>query len=667
MRKRITSNNISIIILILTAISAFAYLPWVSQIGYMNDDWYLMYSAGAYGPEAFIDIFSVDRPARALVMMPVYALFGENPLYYNLSAFVLRLVSAIGFLWLLRMVFPRQDRLALFGSLFFLIYLGFLSQPNGIDYQNHLVGLAAAHLSIALTVRAVLTDRFALKSFWFALSILLGLLYLSQMEWYIGFELFRWGSVFLLSSRSDGSLIQKAWRAVRWASPSFAVPGIFLVWRIFFFKSERGATDVNIQFGQVISHPIQTVYYWIVQVFQDLFDVMFSAWVTPLSQLMGFIQQWGVVLAVLAAAVVLLVFRKLEEGKSPEPATQVEATREALLLGLFVAIGGLIPIAMVNREVVFPSFSRYSLVSSAGVALFFSALILWLRSAPLRNGLVALLVVISVLTHHANTVKTAQQTASTRSFWWQVSWRVPHLGKNTTLIAHYPGVPIEEDYFVWDPANLIYYPEKQNEKNIQPGVYAALLNTSTIEKVHARERQEYDKRKTITTYANYRNILVLTQAGENSCVHVLDGSRPEYSSGEWEFIREVGSYSEIEHVLTEETPHTPPPVVFGPEPDHGWCYYYQKADLARQRGEWDEVQRIGEQALGQGFEPKDMIEWMPFLQAYAVSGDAARLTELAPIIGADPYISQQACQILGAMRGLSDSVQAIIKSQYCLE
>lgn len=584
MRQWFVSNKSLIMVVSLIFISVLTYLPLIGRLGYLNDDWYLMYSAKAYGPQAFIDIFSVDRPARALVMIPAYAAFGENPLYYNLSAYVFRLISGLAFLWLLRMLFPRRDGVTLLASLLFLIYPGFLSQVNGLDYQSHLVGLAAAHLSIALTVKAVLTDRFSMRSLWFALSILFGLLYLSQMEWYIGFEVFRWGSVFLLSTRRGSSLFQKAWRSIGQAYPSILIPGIFLVWRLFFFQSERGATDVDLQFEQVRLYPLQTLYHWTVQVIQDLFDVMVSAWAIPLSQLAGFIQQWGYALAVLAVALVLLVSHKLEDSSSREDTAQPGSHHEALILGLVIAIGGLIPIAMVNRDVTFPFFSRYSLVSSAGVALIFSAFLVMLKRRALRNGLIALLIFISVLTHHANTVKAAQQTALTRNFWWQVAWRVPHLGRNATLIAHYPGVPLEEDYFVWGPANLIYYPEKLSEKNIQPGVYAVLLTRNTIEKVHAGERQEYNKRKTITTYANNRNILVLTQAGINSCVRVLDGSRPEYSNGEWEFIREIGEYSEIEHVLTEEAPRTPPTIVFGPEPEHGWCYYYQKADLAPARG-----------------------------------------------------------------------------------
>lgn len=62
-------------------VAGLAYLPLVGEFGYFNDDSYLMYSASAYGPNAFVDIFSVDRPGRALVLMPAYLLFGPNPLY----------------------------------------------------------------------------------------------------------------------------------------------------------------------------------------------------------------------------------------------------------------------------------------------------------------------------------------------------------------------------------------------------------------------------------------------------------------------------------------------------------------------------------------------------------------------------------------------------------
>jgi len=653
-------------IVVLIVVAAIAYLPLINRVGYSHDDWYLMATAQSDGPGVFREIFSVDRPMRAFVMIPAYRLFGSNPLYYSLSAFLFRVLGGLALLWILRMLWPRQHTATMLMPLFFLIYPGFLAQPNAIDYQSHIVGLAAALFSIALTIKAILAEHRATKFTLHTLSILLGWFYLGQMEWYMGIEFFRWSCVLLLSTRLPGTILQKVQRAIRWGYPALAVPLVFLIWRLFYFESERGATDVGIQFEQLKLYPLQTAYHWAVQIIQDLFDVILSAWVIPLSQMTVYIQRWGGVIAMIAAGLVIFAIYKLIKTDLPEEFSQFDSYREALVLGIITAIGGLIPIATANREVSFPSFSRYSLISSIGVAILVVTLLMSLKWSILKNGIAAGLCLISILTHHANTVKYSQETATLNRFWWQVSWRIPHLEKNTTLIANYPGGVIEEDYFVWGPGNLIYYPEKQNPKNIQPGLYAAVLNKNTVLKVLTRERQEFDNRKNIITYKNYRNILVMTQPGPNSCVHIIDGNRPEYSRSELDSIRVIGPYSEIEHVLINEIHHPPPTVVFGPEPQHDWCYYYEKADFERQRGDWESVVSLGNEAQERGFAPADPIEWMPFLQAYASAGDVDRLTELAPAVTADPYIATQACQILKTLQPL-DSIMEVIDSLYCLE
>src|SRR5262250_2137569 len=95
-------------VLVLLVVGALTYLPLIHRFGYTHDDWYLMATARANGPSVFWDIFSVDRPYRALVMIPAYILFGANPLYYNLSAFVFRLAGALALLWTLNMLWPRH-------------------------------------------------------------------------------------------------------------------------------------------------------------------------------------------------------------------------------------------------------------------------------------------------------------------------------------------------------------------------------------------------------------------------------------------------------------------------------------------------------------------------------------------------------------------------------
>jgi hypothetical protein len=57
--------------------------------------------------------------------------------------------------------------------------------------------------------------------------------------------------------------------------------------------------------------------------------------------------------------------------------------------------------------------------------------------------------------------------------------------------------------------------------------------------------------------------------------------------------------------------------LFGPEPPHNWCYYYEKADLARQMGDWTQVARFGDEAFAASFRPDDPSEYLPFIEAYA--------------------------------------------------
>lgn len=656
---------------LLTLIAALIYLPFVFQFGYYFDDWYIMFAAGARGAEAIRDIYSIDRPAGALLMSPLYAIFGANPLFYNLSAFAFRVASALGALSLCAALWTRARTATFITALLFLIYPGFLSQPNGIVYQYYLAALASAVWSIALTIKAVIATDPLRKKLLFVFSILLGLFYLSQIEWYIGFEATRWACILLLKLREVGTTRQKITRALRQGLPVLLIPFLFLIWRIFFFDNERGATDVGAQVGEVFLYPLQTLFRWGITQAQNMYETLIAAWVTPL-QHYAFVSDNAHRLAGLAMGAVsmllsVMVIKRLEIQDNAAPVDSSGWAREMTWLGFAVLVFGLLPVTLANREVAFPSFSRYTLAASLGAAMLIAAMLSRLSKQNLRWGVLAFFVLVSALTHFGNGLQYANLTQRTRGFWWQVSWRVPQFEKNTTLIANIASVPTEEDYFVWGPANFIYYPASQNDEVVQPVLYAAVLNQTTVQNVLVRERQEYDNRRGIITYKNYRNVVILTQSSPTSCVHVINGLQPEFSTKESDSIRVIGSFSEIEHVLADEAPHTPPELIFGVEPARGWCYIYQSADLARQRGDWETVTNLGKEADEEGLSPSDLIEWMPFLQAYAFTGEVNRLKELAPVISAEPYIALQVCQIMGRAEGLSPDVIEIIDSLYCLE
>ena len=664
--KALFRSELFIAVLLLILVSAVAYLPFINHFGYFYDDWYEMFSAGARGPQVFHDLFAIDRPGRAFLMIPLYALFGQNPLPYNITAYLFRLLSGLSVLWIMRLCWPEHKRSALLAALFFLIYPGFLSQPNAIDYQSHIAGLFFATFSIALTLKAVRAKSFAIRVLLSISSILFGLAYLSQMEYYAGFEVARLVFLFLLTKKSELSWFARLKKAVLWYLPFAIVPLIFFTWRLFFFESIRKATNVGTQLGNLFSTPLHTIAVWSVNVIQSVIDVVLFAWGVPLynsfSQLPPVVMLIG--LGVMAGAILLALF--LLSGISADSESERDWNQENLWAGLAIVASGMLPIVIADRGVSFPDYSRYTLVSLIGAVLILITVIDQLRSRYFQYGLIALLVGIAILTHFANGFYYAQVSDATRSFWWQVSWRIPQVEPNTTLIADYPSSTISEDYIVWGPANLIYYPQSQNEGYVQPTLYAAIPDHETVDKVLMQVRQEYNNRRSIRTYANYRNILILTQPTPDSCVQVIDGKQPELSSSENELIMLMAPFSEPQHIQTDVGFQTPPKTVFGSEPKRGWCYYYERAAYARQVGDWKTVTAIGDEAAKLGLSPSDAIEWMPFLQAYAATGNDAKLSDLAPSVVSNPFVAQQACRILRGMQGLKDSVTNVVNTQYCV-
>ena len=653
-------------VFLLVAVSAIAYLPFIAHFSYFNDDWYEMYATGVRGPWVFIDIFSIDRPARAFLMIPLYILFGRNPFPYNVTAYLFRLFGGLSVLWSLRMVWPQQKRLATLAALFYLVYPGFLSQPNAIDFQSHIAGLCFAAFSIALSLKAVTTKNLGPRLVWSGLYIFFGLAYLSQMEYYAGYEVVRFVLLFILAGQREQAFFARLKRAVLWYLPFIVVPLLFFTWRLLFFQDIRKQTDVGTQLGILVASPLHTVLVWSATLVQNMVEVGVLAWLVPFYNFFSSLSPLdvfaGLGVALIAILLAWVSLRNIPFDSTPETAW----VWENLCAGFVILAGGLIPIIVANRSVDFADFSRYSAISMFGAAMMLAISVDRLQNVKLRLGFVLLLIGMAVITHFANGSGYARSSDANNSFWWQVSWRIPQMEKGTTLVVNSQADHLGEDYTVWAPANLIYYPESRSGRDIQPAIYAALLTQDTIEKAIMHVGQEYDTRRaSIHTYKNYRKVLVLSQPTPASCVQVMNGDQTEFSSAENARVMLLAPYSRPQDVIPGSKFAVPPYFPFGAEPVHDWCYYYEKAAYARQVGDWQTVLDLGEQTARLRLRPQDLIEWMPFLQAYAYFGDQARLKELAVPVVSDPFVASQACRILAGMP-LDTSTAGLVKSLYCI-
>jgi hypothetical protein len=77
-----------------------------------------------------------------------------------------------------------------------------------------------------------------------------------------------------------------------------------------------------------------------------------------------------------------------------------------------------------------------------------------------------------------------------------------------------------------------------------------------------------------------------------------------------------------------------------------WCTYFEKAELAEQSGQWDEVRGLLDEAQKRGFSPSHGAEYLPFLRAALALRDYARalpLTEAAARLTTTQAMRQTLC------------------------
>jgi hypothetical protein len=330
---------------------------------------------------------------------------------------------------------------------------------------------------------------------------------------------------------------------------------------------------------------------------------------------------------------------------------------------------------MANRNITFERFSHYALPASLAGVVFTGAIIFSLSPQRMRWLALYFLLAIATLTHHGAAAHSISDSQTVNEFWWQVTWRAPSIRQenNTTLVVLYPDVHyVDGDEVAWAPANIIYYPEKQAAAPVHIPLAATRLEPDTLTNIFMGSR-EYEKEDLIVNYTtlnlNFKNLLVLTQPSEGACVRAIDSRWPEISTADGAFVMTGASKSRIENIRPDAVAPVPPETLFGPEPPHGWCYYYQKVDLARQQGDWETIAEINAVIENQGLHPNDQIELVPFLQAYAYLGDLKQVRQFSTRINTEPFYQQQACQILNGMSAhgypLSPQMQEHVRVLFC--
>ncbi len=94
--------------LALFVIAFFSYGIFAFQQGFHWDDWGIAWLIRTLGKPGLVDYFSTNRPFLAYVYSITTSLFGTNPIAWQLFSIIMRWLTAISLLWVLRMIWPER-------------------------------------------------------------------------------------------------------------------------------------------------------------------------------------------------------------------------------------------------------------------------------------------------------------------------------------------------------------------------------------------------------------------------------------------------------------------------------------------------------------------------------------------------------------------------------
>ena len=137
----------------------------IPSLGYYHDDWFVLWSGQTRGAQSLMPLFSTDRPFMGVVYSYDYRLLGDSDRQLAFICAVVAFDLWAGVFLDPSSVWPKQKYITTLMACLFIVYPGFLSQPNANTKQNHLYGFGTALLSMALMLQAMKTNPVDGRSF----------------------------------------------------------------------------------------------------------------------------------------------------------------------------------------------------------------------------------------------------------------------------------------------------------------------------------------------------------------------------------------------------------------------------------------------------------------------------------------------------------------------
>ena len=624
--------------IILFSLLALAFGTLVWGLGFYQDDWPHLYYGRILGLSQVLDLYRyTTRPPGTLLYVTGFAALGYTPLYWQILSLAMRFFTCL-FLWLtLRSLWTQHKRFAAWTTLLFAVYPLFRLQPLAVTYFYHWSGYLLFLISLWAMIQSLRQPR----RFWlyYALSLVTCLAHMFLMEYFLGLELIRPLILWLLLAEKPGHSGARLKRLLSLWAPYLLGLMAFILYRIFIIPGvEPGPEKIRpvllYEFG---ARPLSALLHLLQAVLQDSIYSLATTWSQVISPNLFAINRPVNLLALLLGGAlgvgIYLYLVQVNRWESSEESADRRWIWSVLLVGLAFTLCGLMPSWVTGRSVSQEGTiwsQRFGLAAMIGGSMVTVGMLeLLIRNLKHRMLLFTILLVFCASASIQLNNDFRWSWTKQQRFFNQLYWRAPYIHEGTALLSDEEVFPYMGDYPVSFALGMLY-PKADTSKNMAYWFYS--VSTDFFE-----DRQRLVEGIPLVNgrYLNVftgdsRESLVIYYAPEkNQCLWVL---RPQDAQIRIlpKILQDIAPASNLSRI--EQAPPRPYPFpadVFGKEIQPTWCYYFQKADLARQFQEWERIGQLWDEAGAAGFQPQNGVEYLPFIEGFARQNDwqqAARLS-----------------------------------------
>ncbi len=605
-------------LLFVIAVLTYGLLFWVRGFYWDEAPWTWIYYR--LGPAALTQTFATSRPFWGLIYQMTMPVIGPYPWRWQLLMVVMRWLTAVLVWAVLRQVWPQNSRPALWASLLFLVYPGLGQNFIALMYTHFYIVLSCFLLSLYLSILAVRnpTRRFLYT----LLALVFAFVNLLTMEYFYFLEFTR---IFLFWLILDGPWKEKLRRVSLFYAPYLALFAGVSAWRAFFFKYQN-ASYGYVALNQIRKNPLSGTWALLQNVLSTFWETVPHAWLFPFEPLDVSTLGPRTTAAALGLAFVALLIIGIYLYAFVRPAQSDRAwTRQAFILGAgaWISAGGSFWLVGIQTQLHF-SLDRFTLPFMLGSSLLVAGLVGLLAARPrLQYTVLALLVGFSVGKQFQTNSAYVRDWATQRDLFWQMSWRIPGLAPGSTVVTNDLPVTYFSDNSLSGPLNWIYSPAGQMDHIL---FFASVRVDRALPDL--KPDLPFEQNYLATVFHGNTSKMVVINFAPPRCLRVLDPEMDPDNKLLPQLLREAAALSNSS--MIEAVPSGAMPAsLYAPEISHGWCYYFEQADLAGQLGDWARVVELGDKAFSLNDYPNDPVERFVFIEGYAYENNWTRAKDLA--------------------------------------